>query len=160
MLKKVIAASMVAILAANTAFAGSCKETEQDSDGNDVDVNIKVKNDTDEIITVSIWKGTETEKKTLFSNEVSVPIDGKEGKTDQNVTDASFYFSATKSDGETEALCSFWVYSSSSQSSTWGKNYYSNIDGFECKSSGDFNVSCEKGFDHNKFRWNVTYSIE
>ncbi len=160
MFNKLLASSLVAVFTANAALAGDCVTKERDSDFNNVDVNIKVKNDTDEVITVSIWKGTSTEKKTLFSDEVSVPIDGKEGKTDQNVTDATFYFSAKRPGSDTEALCSFWVSASYTSNAMYGKDYYSNIDDFECKSKGDFKVSCDKGFDHNKYRWNVTYSLE
>jgi archaellum component FlaG (FlaF/FlaG flagellin family) len=160
MFNKTLAASLVAVFTANAAFAGDCVTKERKSDAKDVDVNIKVKNDTDEIITVSIWKGTSTEKKTLFSDEVSVPIDGKEGKTDQNVTNATFYFSAKRPGSDTEAQCSFWVNESHTTTSVFGKDTFSNIDDFECKSKGDFKVSCDKGFDQNKYRWNVTYSLE
>ena len=96
MLSRLLAIGVIAALSTNAAFAGSCTDSDRYVDSNKVDVNIKVKNDTDAPIIVSIWKGTATEKKTLFADEVSVPSDGKEGKTDKNVTDAYFYFSAKK----------------------------------------------------------------
>ena len=157
-----VSATIVAItLSANTAFAGSCTDSDRYVDSNKVDVNIKVKNDTDAPIIVSIWKGTATEKKTLFADEVSVPSDGKEGKTDKNVTDAQFYFSAKRSAGDTEAVCHFNAYTSSSRDITgMSKSYVANIDYFSCLETGDFDISCEKGLDDNKDRWNVTYSLE
>ncbi|MEL7539826.1 MAG: hypothetical protein AAGJ51_02890 [Pseudomonadota bacterium] len=158
-LNKIFAAFVVATLSANAAFAGTCTPSDRDAGVQDVDVNIKVKNDTDEIITVSIWKGTATEKKTLFSDEVAVPIDGKEGKTDKNVTSAFFYFSAKRPGSETEALCTFWAYMGW-EASMEVKTNVAYIEDFSCPQSGDFSISCEKGYDGNKNRWNVTYSLE
>lgn len=162
MLNKIFATFAVAALSVNAAFAGTCTDSDRNADDSKVDVNIKVKNDTDAAIIVSIWKGTATEKKTLFSDEASVPSDGKEGKTDQNVTDATFFFSARKSNSDTEAICQFSAYMSSAPNITVGasKESIANIDYFSCLQDGGFDISCEKGFDSNKARWNVQYSLE
>ena len=77
MLNKFIATVIVATFATHASYAGNCTETTRNSSTKRVDVNIKVKNDTKEEIEVSIWKGTETDKRTIFADIVSVPSDGK-----------------------------------------------------------------------------------
>lgn len=161
MLDKILAACVVAAFSAGVAYAGTCTPSDRYADSQKVDVNIKVKNDTKDQISVSIWKGTETSKETVFAHQVLVPSDGKEGKTDKNVKEASFYFSAKVPDSDAEALCGFDTYTSTAPGVIAPtKSVTASIDYFSCADTGGFKVSCEKAFDKNKFRWNVTYSIE
>lgn len=161
MLDKVLIAFAVAAFSTGAAYAGTCSTSERTADSRRVDVNIKVKNDTNESILVSIWKGTETVKQTVFADEVAVVSDGKTGKTDKNVKAASFYFSARKTNRDLEARCGFYASTSTTPGAIGStKNYFANIEDFNCAESGDFKISCEKAFDKNKYRWNVTYSLE
>jgi hypothetical protein len=158
---KILAACVVVTCTANAAYAGTCTASDRYANiDQKIDVNIKVKNDTDQDIKVSIWKGTATDKKTVLVDGVYVPSDGKEGKTDKNVTDANFYFSAKRHNSKGKAVCTFWAYRTTTQGVFAGdKSYIANIDSFDCPDKGDFKISCEKGFDKNKQRWNVTYSL-
>lgn len=161
MLKKMFATIAICGFAAGSAFAGTCTESFREMSTSKLDVNIKVKNDTEDPIRVSIWKGTETEKKTVFSDNVLVPSDGKEGKTDNGVTDATFYFSAQKTESDLEAMCKFTAYKVSERNAAFGtKDRTAAIVSFHCGSSDDFQISCEKGFNKDKGRWNVQYALE
>jgi|GEM_PF-6013838 len=150
MLAKILSALVILTLSAGSALAGTCTPTTRNSVSN-IDVNIKVKNDTTDPIIVSIWKGTLTERKTIFSEDVEVPSDGKEGKTDKNVTNADFYFAARKEDSEVEAHCHFFVDEGQRETS---------IGSFSCSDEGVFEISCEKSYNPDKSRWNVQFSLE
>lgn len=160
MYRTIITSVAVAVLS-SAAFAGTCTDSERKASKRKVDVNIKVKNDTDEKIIVSIWKGTETEKKTVFADESVVPSDGKEGKTDKNVTDAYFYFSAKRVGSDSEAICGFNAYTTEQVGfMAGGQEFTTDVAFFECASRGGFKISCEKSFNSSKDRWNVKYSLE
>ena len=157
---KMFATVIVAGFAIQAAFAGTCTESYRDMSSNKLDVNIKVKNDTAEPIHVSIWKGTATDKKTILSDDALVPSDGKEGKTDKNVTEATFYFSARRTDSDVEAICTFSANTKGLRNlMTAVKEYSATIDRFNCPELGDFDIVCEKSFNKSKDRWNVQYSI-
>lgn len=163
MYRTIITSVAVAVLS-NAAFAGTCTDSERTSSTRKVDVNIKVKNDTAETLIVSIWKGSETEKKTVLADETIVQSDGKEGKTDKNVTNAYFYFSAKRVDSDTEAVCGFNAYTTEQKGVMAGgqasQEFSANVAYFECLSRAGFEISCEKSFNSSKDRWNVKYSIK
>ena len=160
MYRTIITSIAVAVLS-SAAFAGTCTDSERKASQRKVDVNIKVKNDTAETIIVSIWKGSETEKKTVFADEAIVHSDGKEGKTDKNVTDAYYYFSAKRVDTDTEAVCAFNAYTTEQEGfMAGGVEFTTDVSYFECLSRGGFKISCEKSFNSSKDRWNVKYSLE
>lgn len=160
MLYKFVVTVVVAAFAAQAAFAGTCTESTRNSTAKRADVNIKVKNDTNETIEVSIWKGTSTERKTIFADDVSVSSDGKVGKTDKSVGDADFYFTARRKESTTETMCSFNAYMTKISGMIGGKEFRANIDFFECSDADDLTVTCEKSFDANKDRWNVQYAVQ
>ena len=148
----IVSAATIFCLSTSAASASDCVEKDRVLYGKTASVNIKVKNDTPSEIIVSIQR---TSDGSYLAKDATVPVDGKEGKTDNQVKDATYEFTAKyKASGATGASCSFRIEREESNNGnrTWFRPQ-------DCVNPGVFNITCDKSFNKAKSRWNVTYSL-